>query len=325
MTTVTRRGVLATVTAIVLVALGVGVSAVVGDALGISATPSQQMSPAAPTVPVVAAPVAPPALVVRAPDTVRMSTAIDELDQAEASVARRSGAATTVTAGSAIFADDSYTLTGSASALRIEAASETGAVRGVYDLAASIRAGRSVAEGLGEKVTSKLPFRMAGLRRRRRPAGSGAVAERTDYSHASGAFEDAYLPHAPYVDATGSPRTTPTGTPTSVTSSPTATTPSPGRASSSTRTSPRRAFTPRATSTSPARRPSARRSRRSGTARRRSGSRCTCAPTCSPSRRRSTRISSAASASTPRIPALWKVYTDALDELYAQSPDCRAC
>ncbi|MBN9168612.1 MAG: hypothetical protein J0J11_01580, partial [Microbacterium sp.] len=74
MTTATRRGILATVTAIVLVALGIGVGAVVGDALGISATPSQQMSPAAPTVPVVAAPVAPPALVVRAPDTVRMST-----------------------------------------------------------------------------------------------------------------------------------------------------------------------------------------------------------------------------------------------------------
>ncbi|MBN9192976.1 hypothetical protein [Microbacterium sp.] len=203
MTTATRRGILATVTAIVLVALGIGVGAVVGDALGISATPSRQMSPAAPTVPVAAAPVVPPALVVRAPDTVRMSTAIDELDQAEASVARRSGAATlTVTAGSGDAADDSYTLTGSASALRIEAASETGAVRGVYDLAARIRAGRSVAEGLGEKVTSKLPFRMADL---------GAVGVQpdpaqwrsgTDYSHASGAFEDAYLPRAPYVDAT---------------------------------------------------------------------------------------------------------------------------
>ncbi len=36
-------------------------------------------------------------------------------------------------------------------------------MRGIYDLAAQIRAGRSVAEHLGEEVTSRLPFRMVDL------------------------------------------------------------------------------------------------------------------------------------------------------------------
>ena len=60
-------------------------------------------------------------------------------------------------------ADETYRLTGTADALRIEAASETGAVRGIYDLAAQVRAGRSVAEHLGEEVTSRLPFRMVDM------------------------------------------------------------------------------------------------------------------------------------------------------------------
>ena len=84
--------------------------------------------------------------------------------------------------------------------MTIRAGGETGAVRGVYDLARAARAGRSVAEGLGRSVSRRLPFRMVDL---------GAVGVKpdpaqwrsgTDYSHVSRAFENTYLPRAPYVD-----------------------------------------------------------------------------------------------------------------------------
>ena len=51
MTKATKRGILAVVTIIVLLALGVGLGAVVGDALGIRTEPATQMEPAAPTAP----------------------------------------------------------------------------------------------------------------------------------------------------------------------------------------------------------------------------------------------------------------------------------
>ena len=57
MTTARRRGILAVVTAIILLALGAGVAFAVGDALGIRTEPSAQMEPQAPVVPAVADPV----------------------------------------------------------------------------------------------------------------------------------------------------------------------------------------------------------------------------------------------------------------------------
>lgn len=97
--------------------------------------------------------------------------------------------------------DDSYRVGGTAADLRIEAASESGAVRGIYDLALAAREGRPLTEHLGEEVTSRLPFRMVDL------GAAGVVpdeeqwAEGDDYSHNSKAFEDVILPGPPYVDS----------------------------------------------------------------------------------------------------------------------------
>lgn len=198
----TRRGILAVVTAIVLLALGAGVGVVLGDALGIRTEPSAQMTPAAPVAPASATVVLPPEFTeVEAPDTERMRVALESLSDAAAAASGTAGAASlTVVTGAGDPADETYELTGTPDALRVEAAGEAGAVRGVYDLAAQIRAGRSVAERLGETVSSRLPLRMVDM---------GAVAVEpdpaqweagTDYSHASKAFADVILADAPYID-----------------------------------------------------------------------------------------------------------------------------
>ena len=202
MTTATRRAVLAVVTIVVLVALGAGLGLVVGDALGIRTEPATQMQPAAPVVPASTAVVPAPEFTrIDAPPSVRVDVALEDLADAAADARETEGAASlTVVAGAGDDADETYRLTGTADALRIEAASETGAVRGIYDLAAQVRAGRSVAEHLGEEVTARLPFRMVDM---------GAVAVTPDpaeweagddYSHASKAFADVLLPDPPYID-----------------------------------------------------------------------------------------------------------------------------
>ena len=96
--------------------------------------------------------------------------------------------------------DDSYQLGGTPTALTIDAPSEAGAVRGLYDLAAAVRDGRSVTEHLGELVASALPFRMVDLGAVGVTVDEAQWAAGTDYSHNSKAFEDAILPEAPYVD-----------------------------------------------------------------------------------------------------------------------------
>lgn len=202
MTKATRRGILAIVTSIVLLALGAGVGVVVGDALGIRTEPAVQMDPAAPVDTPVTAAVAPPRFTtVDAPGGPRLDAALDELTDAVATAPQRSGEASlSVIAGDADGADESYRLTGTPTALRVESDSLSGAVRGVYDLAAQVRGGHSVAEHLGEEITSRLPFRMVDM---------GAVGVKPDpaeweagddYSHASKAFADVLLPEAPYID-----------------------------------------------------------------------------------------------------------------------------
>ena len=162
MTKATKRGILAVVTIIVLLALGVGLGAVVGDALGIRTEPATQMEPAAPTTPDVAVAVpAPRFTTVDTPSGPRYDAALDSLLEATAEAPERAGdTGLTVVAGDGDPDDETYRLTGTESALRIEAPSATGAVRGIYDLAAQVRTGRSVAEHLGEDVTSRLPYRM---------------------------------------------------------------------------------------------------------------------------------------------------------------------
>ncbi|MET0813447.1 MAG: hypothetical protein ABWY03_10350, partial [Microbacterium sp.] len=130
----------------------------------------------------------------------RTQLARDALESAVRDAAATAGEASLTVVFTGEGADDSYTLTGAPGALRIEATSETGAVRGMYDLAAQIRSGRPVDERLGETVDSALPFRMVDL---------GAVGVEPDpalweagddYSHVSRAFEQVYLEEAPYID-----------------------------------------------------------------------------------------------------------------------------
>jgi len=204
MPTARRRGILAVITAIVLLALGLGVGVVVGDALGIRTEPSTQMTPADPVVPEVAAPVAPPEFTtVDAPDSPQISIALDELTDAEAAAPETNGEASLtviVDGDNAGTTDDSYTLSGDANALVIEAESEAGAARGVYDLAESVRTGTDVTANLGEQPGAALPFRMVDLGAVGVDPDPSQWVDGTDYSHVSRAFEDVYLAEPPYID-----------------------------------------------------------------------------------------------------------------------------
>lgn len=210
MTTETRRGILAAVTAVVLIALGLGLGVVVGDALGIRTEPAFQMEPAAPTSVEVAAPVAPPSLgQVRAPDTLRIDAALGELrDAIEVAPERQGTVALTVAVmreesssdegGSA--EPDGYRLTGDAAAMRIEADAEAGATRALYELAAQVRAAAPLTDLLGEHAPSRLPFRMVDMGAVGVEPDPAAWEPGTNYSHASEAFAQVLLPEAPYID-----------------------------------------------------------------------------------------------------------------------------
>lgn len=202
MTTATRRAIVAVVTIVVLVALGAGLAVVVGDALGIRTEPSAQMQPDAPVLPASAPVVLPPEFGrIDAPAGARVEVALEELADAVAGAAGTAGAASlSVVAGAGDPGDDTYRVTGSPDALRVEGVSESGAVRGIYDLASRIRAGRSVVELIGTEFTSRLPFRMVDMGAVAVAPDPAAWADGTDYSHASKAFDDVLLPEAPYID-----------------------------------------------------------------------------------------------------------------------------
>lgn len=220
MTTATRRGILAVIVAVVLLALGAGIGIVVGDALGIHSEPAVQMDSAPPVIPAVDAVVLPPTFTsIDVPDSVRLDAARDELLDAVADAGENeqadgqgSDASLVVTfpktaadpAAESTGApeDESYRLTGTSDALTIIGASEAGAARGLYDLAAQVRAGRSVTERLGQEVASRLPFRMVDLGAVGVTPDAAEWQPGTDYSHASKAFADVLLPAAPYIDET---------------------------------------------------------------------------------------------------------------------------
>lgn len=197
----TRRGVLAGVALTVLVALGAGVAVVLGDELGIRSEPADipaETLVAAPETPTIA----PPAFTeVVAPTSARMDLAVSELWDAVADAAATDGtAALEVVVGDGPDDDESYRVEGSPGELRIVAASEAGAVLGVYDLAAAARDGRAVDEHLGETVDSRLGFRMVDLGAVGVAVDETAWAAGDDYSHNSKAFADVILADAPYVD-----------------------------------------------------------------------------------------------------------------------------
>ncbi len=196
-----RRWPVVTTVAVLLLALGFGVAAGVGQELGISYRPTHQMRVPASTVPAVAPVADNPRLVVTAPRSVRMQVALDSLTAAQRLRPTHGSATLTVSVGAGTSMHDTYHLSGTPQALRISAPGIVGAVRGVYDLAEAARVGRAITGDLGRTVTSRLPFRMVDL---------GAVGVTpdprqwlpgTDYSHVSRAFADALQPRPPYVDA----------------------------------------------------------------------------------------------------------------------------
>jgi hypothetical protein len=204
MTTARRRGILAAVTAIILLAFGAGVAVAVGDALGIRTEPSAQMEPAAPLVPDVADPVLPPSLTFNAPDTERVAVALEELTDAAAAASGTSGEGVlTVRIDPTLVAtDDAYTLEGDAASLLVRAGSEAGVTRGIYDLSNQVRAAAPLTELIGEHEASRLPVRMTDL------GAVGVIPDPAewesgdDYSHASKAFAAVMQPEPPYVDQT---------------------------------------------------------------------------------------------------------------------------
>ncbi len=215
MATARGRGILAIVIAVVLLVAGLGLGVVVGDALGIRTEPSTQMTPPDAVVPAVAAVVPPPRIMsVDAPEGQPFDAAIDEVLAASGHAAEHSGDASLAIvsdgpllandadtpAGTDYDALDGYRLEGSDSALRIVAVTEAGAVRGMYDLAAAMRAGRAVTDLIGEHAPSRLPFRMVDLGAVGVDPDPSEWVDGTDYSHVSRAFADVYLEDAPYID-----------------------------------------------------------------------------------------------------------------------------
>ncbi|MDQ7878526.1 hypothetical protein Q9R08_11115 [Microbacterium sp. QXD-8] len=205
MTTARRRGILAVVTAIILLALGAGVAFAVGDALGIRTEPSAQMDLAAPVVPDVAEPVLPPDFTtIDAPDSERVSVALEELADAAAAASGTSGEAALRVRIDPTFAatDDAYTLEGDAAALLVRAGDEDGATRGIYDLAARVRAAQPLTDLLGEHPASRLPLRMSDLGAVGVTPDPAEWESGDDYSHASKAFAAVVQPEPPYIDQT---------------------------------------------------------------------------------------------------------------------------
>ena len=192
----------AAVAVVALLAVGLGVALGVGSALGISTEPVEGMTATPSATGAVAPAVPPPAIdVVDAPRTERTRVALQELADAVSSAPSREGRATlALRVGDGDLDDDTYRLDGDADALEVTSASESGAVRAVYDLAAGVRSGHAVTERLGTEVRSRLPFRMVDLGAVGVTPDPAQWASGTDYSHASKAFADVVLPTAPYVD-----------------------------------------------------------------------------------------------------------------------------
>ena len=198
-----RRAVLLVGLAAALLGLGAGVAAGIADALGLR-TESAVIPVEHPAVAPTRLAAVPPAFtVINAPEGLRVETAVAELRDAVGDAASTEGSVTLSVSDRGLAGDsDTYSLEGDAVSIRIVADTTAGAVRGIYDLASAVRDGRSFFDQQGTTVSSALPFRMVDLGAVGADADEAAYAAGTDYSHNSGAFADAILPDAPYVDAT---------------------------------------------------------------------------------------------------------------------------
>ncbi|MFC6042395.1 hypothetical protein [Nocardioides hankookensis] len=199
-----RRVVQVLLVVVVLGLVGGVIAAGISATMGIR-TEAKDVPVEEPTVAPPRPAVAPPAFSrITVDGTLRTRTAVAELRDATAT-GTRGRATLAVTHGDGDVGDDSYRLGGTRTALTITAGSETGAVRGIYDLAQAARESRPLTEHLGETVTSRLPFRMVDLGAAGVDADASQWEGGEDYSHYSRAFEDAILPKAPYVDQAAMP------------------------------------------------------------------------------------------------------------------------
>ncbi len=185
---------------VVLLVLGVGVSAGVSDALGLRTETVDIPTETSSVAPVRGINPPPVFTSIDVASNPRTELAVAELQGAVGAAAVTSGTATLTVSYTDPDGDDSYALGGTPSALTLTAQSLDGAVRGIYDLAAAVREGRPVTESLGASVSSALPFRMVDIGAVGVTENEAAYADGTDYSHNSLAFSDAILPDAPYVD-----------------------------------------------------------------------------------------------------------------------------
>jgi len=192
---------------LVLLLAGVGVAQGLSSFLGVrteaKSVPVEHLT-AAPAEAVVP----PPSLgSVSIVHTERTDLAVAELRSAIAAAPSRSADSLLLTVhyGSAGGDIDTYTVTTLPSpfgrvALSVTAPSVTGAVRAVYDLAAQVRAGRSIFEHVNTTVTSKLPFRMVDLGAAGVTPDPGQWNSSTNYTLNDGYFADVVTAAAPYID-----------------------------------------------------------------------------------------------------------------------------
>lgn len=187
--------------AILLLAVGWGVAAGIGSALGLRTEPSDvpveklSVAPARERVP------AANITTIDTPNDPRVRLAADELFEAlKATTTKSAGESALTVRVTGSGTDQSYGLSGTAAQPVITALTPAGATAALYDIADRVRTGRDALANLGKSVTPRLPFRMVDL---------GAVGvtpdpkeweKGTNYSHNSGAFADVILPRAPYVD-----------------------------------------------------------------------------------------------------------------------------